>query len=131
MLTRNPKIKLMARFKYYIHDSIDSYRLQLLGELMEQDVPDLNGSWRTAKTTLGTRKLVLDLNGLKKVDDAGKQWLASMADEGALYVPDTYLRNGLAGQNLSSNTTGRAAPRLGFFGRLVSIFRGSTVAQAD
>ncbi len=118
-------------FKYYIHDGADALRLQLLGDLTELDVPDLNGCWRTAKTTMGNRGLVLDLRRLKSIDDAGKQWLASMADEGAVYLPDTYLRNGLAGQNFSSKDSRNSAAKLGLFGRLLALFRGSSIAPAD
>lgn len=118
-------------FKYYIHDTAEALRLELLGELTELDLSDLNGCWRTAKTTLATRSLVLDLRGLKMIDDAGKQWLAGMVDEGATYLPETYLRNGLAGQNLSSNQPKASTVKLGLFGRLFSLFRGSSVAPAD
>jgi hypothetical protein len=118
-------------FRYYIHDTAEALRLELLGELTDADVPDLSGCWRTAKTTLGSRRLVLDLRALKLADDAGKQWLARMADEGATYLPDTYLRSGLAGQNLSSHESGNSTVKLGLFGRLLSIFRGSSIAPAD
>ena len=117
-------------FKYYIHDTADVLRLELLGELTEPDLQDLNGCWKTAKTTLAARKLVFDLRGLTQIDDAGKQWLAGMADEGATYLPDTYLRTGLAGQN-SRSTQARNSTRFGFFGKLLSIFRGSSVAPAE
>ncbi len=117
-------------FKYYIHDTAGVLRLELLGELTEPDVLDLNGCWRTAKTTLAARTLVLDLRGLRSIDDAGKQWLAGMADEGATYLPDTYLRTGLGGQYLRSDQGGNST-RLGLFGKLLSIFRGSSVAPAE
>src|ERR1700761_7616694 len=88
-----------SSFKYYIHDSIDVLRFKLIGELTQADIQELNGSWRTARTTLGKRKLVLDLQTLRTVDEAGKQWLASMSAEGACYVPENYLVTCIAGQH--------------------------------
>jgi len=114
-----------ASFKYYVHDSIEAFRLQLLGELAEADVAELRGCWRTARTTLGDRKLVLDLRGLKTVDEAGKQWLASMASEGASYWPDSYWQTGLAGNSLSLAENSRSGRRLGVLGKLLSFVKGS------
>lgn len=111
-------------FKYYIHDSIDACRLQLLGELTEADVPELNGCWRTARTTLANRKLVLDLRGLKVVDEAGKQWLVFMTSEGAAYLPDSFLRNGLVGQDAADAASRKASGKPGFFGKVLSILKG-------
>lgn len=112
-------------FKYYIHDSADVCRLQLLGEFTESEVPELNGCWRTARTTLGDRSLVLDLMALRAVDDAGKQWLATMASEGATFLPENYLRNGLAGQ------VARVEPKLGIISKFCSIFRGGRVVTTS
>jgi hypothetical protein len=70
-------------FKYYIHDSIDACRLQLIGVFTAQNVKDLEGCWTTARTTLSQRKLVVDTVGLESVDEAGRMWLAVMVAEGA------------------------------------------------
>ena len=72
-----------SQFKYYIHDSVDVCRLQLLGELSEHEVRDLNGCWKTARTTLDGRKLVVDIRGLRSADQAGRDWLQAMIAEGA------------------------------------------------
>ncbi|MGA8029123.1 MAG: hypothetical protein WB992_18440 [Bryobacteraceae bacterium] len=113
-----------SSFKYYIHDAIEECRLQLLGELSEADVAELSGCWGTARTTLGSRKLVLDLRALKAVDEAGKQWLISMAAEGASYLPDGFLRHGLVGQAAEEAAKARAASKSGWFGKLFSILKG-------
>jgi hypothetical protein len=130
MELRNVELRNRARsslFKYYIHDSIDTCRLQLLGELSEVDTPELIGCWRTAKTTLGNRKLVLDLRGLKTADVAGKDWLNSMAVEGAVYLPESYLRSGLNRQATSDSEPLKP----GFFTKLISVFRGTRVMPAE
>jgi hypothetical protein len=116
-----------SRFKYYIHDGVAACRLQLIGELTEAEIPDLNGCWRTAKTTLGARPLILDLYALESVDEAGKQWLAGMAQEGATYSPDHYLRDLLAGKHMAGVEMVKAPPKTGLFGRILAMLRGGGV----
>lgn len=118
------KFARSSRFKYYIHDGVEGCRFQLLGDLTEAEVPELHGCWRTARSTLGTRKLILDLLGLRTVDEAGKQWLAGMAAEGANYLPESYLRTGLAPQQVAE------AVQVGLFGKLLALFRGSRVVTS-
>lgn len=115
-----------AFFKYYIHDGVESCRLQLIGEFTETEVPDLTGCWNTVKTTIGERKFILDVCGLRSADDIAKRWLIEKAAEGASFLPETYLRDGLAGNGCQPP----AAARSGFFSRLISLFRGSPAVQA-
>jgi hypothetical protein len=77
--------------KYYIHDSIDALRFELCGELTQWDVTELNGCWHTARTTLGSRKLILDVRKLTALDEGGREWLQSMANHGASFLPDGQL----------------------------------------
>lgn len=126
MMDAKPRVR-SALFKYYIHDSVEALRFQLLGEFGEHDVPELNGCWSTAKTTLSQRKLVIDLRSLKSADESGRKWLLSMADEGATYLPDSYFRAGLSGQSSSNSGNGR---QIGFFTRLTSVFRNSRTVPA-
>jgi len=72
-----------SRLIYYIHDSIDSFRLQLHGSLGAEDIKELQGCWNTAKSTLAGRKLILDITGLQQIDESGNGWIAAMAAEGA------------------------------------------------
>lgn len=115
-----------SRLKYYIHDSTEVFRLQLIGQLAEGDVAELSGCWRTAKSTLGSRRLILDLQGLEAVDNAGRLWLAGMAGEGAIYVPDSFLRNGLAGRKIAP-----PAVKQSVLAKVFSIIRGSRVVSAE
>lgn len=109
-----------SRLKYYIHDSVESCRLQLLGELAESDVAELTGCWATAKTILGNRKILVDLRKLRTVDDAGRRWIISMANQGALLEPEAFLRNEFV---LDSAPASDA--KISFFTRLLAFFRGS------
>src|SRR5947208_1534426 len=68
----------VSALKYYIHDGTEAFRFQLIGELREMDVKELAGCWDTAKTTFGSRKLVLDLQRLASTDESGKEWLLEM-----------------------------------------------------
>jgi hypothetical protein len=117
-----------SSFKYYIHDGNDALRLKLIGEMTQADVAELRGCWRTAKTTLKGRNLVLDLRLLKTVDELAKQWLTAMAEEGACYVPPDYLATCVPGQQ-SPHIEGTAAQRRpGLFSRLASLFRSARVS---
>lgn len=72
--------------KFYIHDSAAFFRIELIGELTEIDLPELAGCWRTAESSVRQRKLALDVRQLRAVDPAGRQWLASMVRNGAQYI---------------------------------------------
>jgi hypothetical protein len=67
------------RLKYYIHDHVGLFRLQLLGSLTAIDLPELDGCWRTAQSSVSGRSVQLDIRFLDAVDAAGQQWLAEMA----------------------------------------------------
>jgi hypothetical protein len=85
-----------TNFKYYIHDRVDSLRLQMFGVLTEIEVTELSGCWQTAKTMLGKRPVVLDLRQLQSTDEAGRQWIAAMVSDGAVCEPEGFLRGTIA-----------------------------------
>ena len=117
-----------SSFKYYIHDAVDSCRLELLGNLTENELPEMSGCWQTAKTTLGARKLVLDLRRLQNADSAAEQWLTSMASEGAAYLPNSFLRDRV--ESLAAESA--AAPaKLSLLGRVLGMLRSGCIAPAD
>lgn len=118
----------MPSFKYYIHDSIESCRLQLLGHLTETDVPELKGCWQTARSTLISRKLILDLRGLTSVDDAGRQWLASMSTEGACYEPASFFETCLAAHSQPISEDRRPGRNAGLLRKLISVLRGLRIS---
>jgi hypothetical protein len=99
-----------------------------MGEFTHAEVTELNGCWRTARTTIGKRKLVLDLRGLIAVDEAGKEWLAQMLNEGACYLPEDYLLTCVAGQHSPGQET-PPAPRIGILRKLVSVMRGAKIGS--
>jgi hypothetical protein len=114
-----------SSFKYYIHDSVNTCRLQLLGELHENNLTELNGCWQTIKTTLRTRQLVLDLRRLDGTDAASSRWLMGMASEGATYWPASYF-SGVQPPN-EPNEKGKPNP----FTRVLDLLRSACAANAD
>ena len=91
MQVTNPTKGIVRPFKYYIHDAISACCLQLIGNFTGTEIPELSGCWRTAKTTLGNRALIVDVHGLTFSDAQARQWLASMVAEGAQLKPEGYL----------------------------------------
>ena len=116
-----------SSFKYYIHDRNEACSLQLLGGLSEVDVAELNGCWRTVKTTLKTRKLVIDVRALQSADDAGRGWLASMAGEGAAFMPETFSPSSV----FQPEEPLFARPRFQAFARVAAFLRGYRIAGAS
>lgn len=111
----------VSALKYYIHDSTEAFRFQLIGDLREADIKELSGCWETAKSTFGNRKLVLDLRALRTTDENGKQWLLAMVREGAVCLPESYFRANLTDQ---ASSGGAASPkRSGLLSKLASGLR--------
>jgi hypothetical protein len=73
----------VAALKYYLHDGATCFRIQLLGNLSGSHLLELSGCWRTARSSVVGRKLVIDLVRLQNMDDAGRVWLEEMIAEGA------------------------------------------------
>ena len=111
----------LAVFKYYIHDTASGYAFEMHGSLLESSVSELSCCWETARTTLRDRTLTLDLHGLTSVDEAAKQWLANMNQKGAKCLPESFMRESLAGQPRREIAE---LPRRSIFGRLSNAIRG-------
>lgn len=120
-----------SSFKYYIHDGIECCRLQLIGDLSDLDVADLTGCWNTARTTLGRRKLILDLTALTKTDESGHEWLLSMVREGATSLPESYFRDHLAGRDQHIAAAEGSSASLSKLMRLVNLLRGSREVEVE
>lgn len=127
-----PKARVRSSsFKYYIHDSCAELRLKLIGEMTESEVAELNGCWHTAKTTLGKRKLTLDLRSLKMVDEAARNWLAGFSDQGACYVPEDFLKTCVPGKRAPHAEQDARVRKSGLLAKVASLFRGANVPAAE
>jgi hypothetical protein len=119
-----------SNFKYYIHDGTVACRLQLVGQVGESEVAELTSCWQTAQTTLGGRRLVLDMREVNSIDETGKKWLAGMIQDGAACLPESFLMDAIAGK-LDSRLQITACAKSSWFLRAMSLFRGTRVATAD
>jgi hypothetical protein len=105
-------------FKFYLHDSVEACRLQLLGPLSSRELKELSGCWSTAKTTLKARKLILDVSAVSSFDDDARKWIAMMVAEGALLIeakekpPTRPSQNGILRRVVSSLLGARAQESL-------------------
>jgi len=73
----------VSALKYYLHDGATCFRIQLLGTLSQADLSELSGCWRTARSAVSGRRLVIDLVKLAGLDEPGRAWLEEMIAEGA------------------------------------------------
>ena len=112
----------LSALKYYIHDGTEAFRFQLIGELRDTDVSELSGCWETARSTFGSRRLVLDLRELRSTDESGKEWLLAMVREGAVCLPESYFRANLGDQ--ASFSSAAAHKSSGLLSKLSSGMRG-------
>lgn len=110
-------------FKYYIHDSVDTLRFQLIGDLRAANVRELNGSWETARTTLNQRRFVIDVNQVYGSDVEGRKWLLHMKDVGATFLPGNYLDTG-PHEKRAERDLEQESVKLSLLGRIMGLIRG-------
>ena len=67
----------------YQHDSPDSLRFVLRGDLTDAGVQQLQFAWETAKSVLKGKELIIEVSGLRTVDHAGRELLIRMRESGA------------------------------------------------
>src|ERR1700688_2335236 len=68
---------------YYMHDGPDAFRFELTGRLSEDAARDLEQAWCTAASTIGNRRVIIDLSGLTGIDRNGHELPGRWAGEGA------------------------------------------------
>jgi ABC-type transporter Mla MlaB component len=72
--------------QYYMHDGPNAFRFELSGELDRQGACRLDQDWQSASSTLGDRKLVVDITFLTGIDEAGRALLVAWHRGGAHFV---------------------------------------------
>jgi anti-anti-sigma regulatory factor len=73
--------------------------LKIEGKLAGLKVPELHRVWQALASTLGSRRLSVDLRGVTFVDSIGKRELAEIHTEtGAEFLADTQLTKYFADQ---------------------------------
>jgi ABC-type transporter Mla MlaB component len=69
-----------------LHDTPAAFRLQLSGELAQGSVAEVALCWQTGSSTLGARRLVVDLTNVASIDAAGRELLERMSRAGAEFI---------------------------------------------
>lgn len=73
--------------------------LKIEGRLSGRDVPELHRTWQELASSLGKRKLLVDLRGVLHVDESGRNLLADIHTKtGAEFLADTPLTKYFAEQ---------------------------------
>jgi hypothetical protein len=72
-----------------MHDSSAEFRFQLLGDLSGDGVRDVEQAWRTASSTIGERRFVVDITNLTSIDDEGRELIEKWHRIGALLVANS------------------------------------------
>jgi len=71
------------QMQMFQHDRSLTFRFVLHGELTGDGVEELEHAWTTARSTLGTKALVVDISGITNADAAGIELLSRMRETGA------------------------------------------------
>jgi hypothetical protein len=121
---RTSSLARSLSFKYYIHDSVPTLRFQLFGDLRAAQIAELNGSWETARTTLSSRRFVLDVSHLYSADEAGRAWLRKMKEAGAQFLPQNYMDSPAVSQDSPQHPEQAETVCLSLLGRVLGKIRG-------
>jgi ABC-type transporter Mla MlaB component len=73
----------MMPMEMYQHDSATAFRFVLRGDLIGDQIQDLEHAWTTAKSILKSKELVVDVSGVTHADQSGVDLLSRMRDSGA------------------------------------------------
>jgi hypothetical protein len=71
---------------YRIHDGAAQFRFELEGALASGNVAELDQCWRTARSTIAGKTLVVDVTSLTAVDETGRRLLDRWREAGAHFV---------------------------------------------
>lgn len=99
--------------RFYVHDGSASFRIELIGDIHAKDIGELEGCWRTARSSISQKPVVLDLRGLTGVSEEGHHWLTSMYQQGVSLLAESAFSRKIAEEltgapwpvSLQSNTS--------------------------
>jgi hypothetical protein len=87
---------------YYMHDGPAAFRFELAGDLAAGDAARLEQEWRTASSTIGDRRLIVDLSFVTAIDEAARslfqRWYAGGAQFAAISPRSRGLVETITGQ---------------------------------
>ena len=70
-------------FRVTIHDGSSEFRLQLQGKLGSAESREVESCWRTAASTIGGRRFIVDLSLVRSLDTPATELLWRMRDSAA------------------------------------------------
>jgi len=82
--------------QYYMHDGPTAFRLELAGDLNHEATRRLDQDWRTASSTIGDRRLVVDLTLVTGADEQGRALLTRWTRGGAQLIATSAASRALA-----------------------------------
>ena len=85
-----------APLSYYMHDGPTAFRFELAGHLNEEGARRLDQDWRTARSTLGDRRLNIDMTFVTAVDEQGGALIRRWQREGACFIARSRASRALA-----------------------------------
>jgi hypothetical protein len=79
----------------YIHDEATAFRFQIEGSLAGSAARQLEQSWRTAMSVIGSRSLVITVGHLTSIDPSGRALLHKWREAGAQFIAMSALSKAL------------------------------------
>lgn len=79
-----PKRSASVAFRVTIHDSAAEFRLAVEGPIGVAGAADVEQRWRTAASSIGGRRAVLDLRGATAIEEGAGEAIGRLRAEGAV-----------------------------------------------
>jgi hypothetical protein len=90
--------------QYYMHDGPTAFRFELAGDLNREGARRLDQDWRTASSSLGDRRLIVDITFVTGVDEPARALITRWHREGARLIansaPSRALAESILGERL-------------------------------
>jgi hypothetical protein len=73
-------------FNFFMHDLATSFRIQVQGNLSRKAVMQMEQSWRTASSVIGTREFIIEIGDVNSIDPDGHVLILKWHQAGARFV---------------------------------------------
>jgi hypothetical protein len=82
--------------QYYMHDGPTAFRFELAGHLDHEGARRLDQDWRTASSTFGDRRRIIDITFVTGVDEQGRALITRWHRQGAWFIANSKAPRALA-----------------------------------
>jgi hypothetical protein len=93
-------------FRVGIHDAAQEFRLKVEGPVGLDEALEVESCWQTARSTLGSRRLVLDLNLATQIDEPACHALSGIVSQAVVVGREEIVRQ-LTGRSPAETVTER------------------------